>query len=193
MPKILNIAQVVTQDYIIILALMFGAFLIGYFSSLFLNQKQNRKLINKLKQEVNALRQTKSAQNIETIFTEIKPKIVEVVKETQKEKTSIETSQKRVAERARTSYVNYTKSKPKLDFEAIGRGNPQRKDDLTKINGIGPYIEQKLNEIGIYNYSQIGKLNEVDIVILTEIIDFFPGRIERDQWVDQANNLLPIS
>ncbi|MBT4473007.1 MAG: hypothetical protein HOC64_05295 [Bacteroidetes bacterium] len=62
-------------------------------------------------------------------------------------------------------------------------------DRLTQINGIGPYIEQRLNEIGIYNYSQISRLQLRDIVIITSLIDFFPGRIERDNWVEQANEL----
>ena len=61
---------------------------------------------------------------------------------------------------------------------------------MTKINGIGPYIEQKLNEIDIYTYRQISNLKEADIRTVTELIDFFPGRIERDDWVGQAAALL---
>ena len=56
-------------------------------------------------------------------------------------------------------------------------------------NGIGPYIEQRLNEIGIYNYDQISRFKEEDIRVLTELIDFFPGRIERDNWIAQAASL----
>ena len=57
------------------------------------------------------------------------------------------------------------------------------------IKGVGPYIELKLNEIGIYNYDQISRLKESDIRIITDLIDFFPGRIERDNWVGQAEAL----
>ena len=61
---------------------------------------------------------------------------------------------------------------------------------MTKINGIGPYIEEKLNEIDIYTFEQISRLSPADIRALTEIIDFFPGRIERDDWVGQAKYLI---
>lgn len=64
------------------------------------------------------------------------------------------------------------------------------KDDLQKINGIGPAIEKKLNGIGIYNYNQISKFKSDDIIKITEQIKFFPGRIERDDWVGQAIKLL---
>ena len=76
-----------------------------------------------------------------------------------------------------------------LDFESIGNGDKYNADSLTQINGIGPYIEQRLNEIGIYNYSQISRLQLKDITVITHLIDFFPGRIERDNWVYQAQEL----
>ncbi len=74
-------------------------------------------------------------------------------------------------------------------FDNFGRADSNNSNDLTKLNGIGPYIEQKLNEIGIYNYDQISRFNQVDINVITELIDFFPGRIERDNWIGQANSL----
>lgn len=63
------------------------------------------------------------------------------------------------------------------------------KDDLKKINGIGPFIEQKLNDIGIYKFSQISQFDEDLINQITDAIQFFPGRIKRDDWVGQANKL----
>ncbi len=60
------------------------------------------------------------------------------------------------------------------------------KDDLTRINGIGPFIEQKLNEQGIYTYAQISEWDAAAIGQITEAIGYFPGRIERDNWVGQA-------
>ncbi|NND88688.1 MAG: hypothetical protein HKM28_05525 [Flavobacteriaceae bacterium] len=92
--------------------------------------------------------------------------------------------------RTKTNYVNYTKSTPQLNFERFGYGNANAKDDLTQIEGIGPYIEEKLYEIGIYNFDQISKFDESDIRVITDLIDFFPGRIERDNWVQQASGLL---
>ena len=63
------------------------------------------------------------------------------------------------------------------------------KDDLKKINGIGPFIEQKLNSLGIFTYEQISQLDGELINTLTDAIQFFPGRIERDDWVGQATKL----
>ncbi|MFT5237806.1 MAG: putative flap endonuclease-1-like 5' DNA nuclease, partial [Flavobacteriaceae bacterium] len=93
------------------------------------------------------------------------------------------------AEKARSSYVSYNMSSPELDFDSFGYAEKSNKDDLTLIKGVGPYIELKLNEIGIYNYDQIRRLKESDIRIITTLIDFFPGRIERDDWVGQAQQL----
>ncbi len=63
------------------------------------------------------------------------------------------------------------------------------KDDLKKINGIGPFIEQKLNDIGIYTFKQIGQLDDDLIQQVTDAIQFFPGRINRDDWVGQAKGM----
>lgn len=75
----------------------------------------------------------------------------------------------------------------------LGSSDANSKDDLTKIEGIGPFIEEKLNKLGIFNFSQIAKLDSDSIAKLTEAIEFFPGRIERDDWVGQAQKLANLS
>ncbi len=64
------------------------------------------------------------------------------------------------------------------------------KDDLTLINGIGPFIEKKLNDIGVYTYNNIAQWTAEDIERITAQIQFFPGRIQQDNWVGQAAALL---
>ena len=172
--------------------LMLSTFLIGYLSAHYLQKVKYSKLLKKVKRQATSAVNNAKIADIETIFTEIKPKIIEVVKETQSNKQEIATSFKspqEIAETARTSYLTYTKSKPELNFDNFGYASQDEKDDLTKINGIGPYIEQRLNEIGIYNYDQISRFTDEDIRVLTELIDFFPGRIERDSWIAQAQSL----
>lgn len=66
---------------------------------------------------------------------------------------------------------------------------PEEKDDLTLINGIGTFIEKKLNSIGIYTYEQISQMDDDFIEKVTRAIDYFPGRIKRDNWVGQAVRL----
>lgn len=67
------------------------------------------------------------------------------------------------------------------------------RDDLTAIEGIGPFLERKLNEAGIYTYTQISQWSPADINAITHQIQFFPGRIEKDNWVGQANRLLSLA
>ena len=187
-------------NYIGIFALMLSTFLIGYFSAWGMLRGKYQKMLKRLTRKSNQQQQSKEkTKDIDVIFTEIKPKIIEVVKETQEElelqkeieiEETVEIkSPDEITENARTSYITYTHNKPALNFDNFVRADEKDVEDLTQINGIGPYIEQKLNEIGIYNYQQISRFKGEDIRVLTELIDFFPGRIERDDWVGQAEEL----
>ncbi len=64
------------------------------------------------------------------------------------------------------------------------------RNDLTLIKGIGPFIEKRLNMIGIYTYHQISEFTPEIIEHVTKAIEFFPNRILRDNWVGQAKKLL---
>lgn len=75
-------------------------------------------------------------------------------------------------------------------FDKIGTATLAEKDDLTQIDGIGTFLENKLNELGIYTYEQIANFDDSIISIVTNEIAFFPGRIERDQWIKQALSLM---
>ncbi len=59
-------------------------------------------------------------------------------------------------------------------------------DDLKKINGIGPVMEEKLHELGIFTYVQVSKMTEQDYDLLDSIIVEFPGRAQREDWAGQA-------
>lgn len=62
-------------------------------------------------------------------------------------------------------------------------------DDLTKINGITPEIEKKLNAVGVYNFEQISHWDPSDLHRITQEIAFLPGRIESEDWIGQAIKL----
>ncbi|WP_020530922.1 helix-hairpin-helix domain-containing protein [Flexithrix dorotheae] len=66
----------------------------------------------------------------------------------------------------------------------------EEKDDLKKILGIGAFIEKKLNNIGVYTYKQISEFDEELVERVTNAIEFFPGRIYRDNWIGQAKALM---
>lgn len=62
----------------------------------------------------------------------------------------------------------------------------KHKDDLKHISGIGPVIEKKLNNLGIYTFRQISEFTPQIIEHVTSSIKFFPARIGRDNWIGQA-------
>ncbi|GJM02005.1 MAG: hypothetical protein DHS20C08_05060 [Rhodomicrobium sp.] len=73
-------------------------------------------------------------------------------------------------------------------FEGLSAPNGEA-DDLKKIDGVGPVIEKKLNELGIYHYTQIAELSKEQADAIDNAIAF-KGRIERDDWLGQAKKLM---
>jgi predicted flap endonuclease-1-like 5' DNA nuclease len=61
-------------------------------------------------------------------------------------------------------------------------------DDLKRIRGIGVLIEKKLNQMGIAAYEQIANWTADEIDRISQSLDF-KGRIERENWVEQARIL----
>lgn len=82
--------------------------------------------------------------------------------------------------------------KSDIYFNRIGVAKKEEADDLTSISGIGGWIESKLNALDIFTFKQISNFSEVDVQTVTDAIEFFPGRIERDEWVEQATELVRI-
>jgi large subunit ribosomal protein L21 len=62
-------------------------------------------------------------------------------------------------------------------------------DDLKLIGGVGPALEKKLNEAGVTSLSQIADWKAADIAAMDEKLSFH-GRIERDDWIGQAKDLI---
>lgn len=73
---------------------------------------------------------------------------------------------------------------------SVGTASKSDADDLTKINGIGPAYEQRLNDVGIYTYEQISKLKAADRDELSNVDGITRDKIEADEWVKQAKELL---
>ncbi len=61
-------------------------------------------------------------------------------------------------------------------------------DDLKKISGVGPKLEEKLNNLGIYHFSQIESFSDEDIEKVDSELNF-KGRIVREDWLGQAKIL----
>ena len=61
-------------------------------------------------------------------------------------------------------------------------------DDLQRIGGVGPKMQQTLNDLGFYHYDQIANWTEEEIDWVDSRLRF-KGRIRRDDWVGQASAL----
>ena len=71
---------------------------------------------------------------------------------------------------------------------APAAGGTAKADDLTVIKGIGKVIEKKLHEMGITSFRQIAAMTPEDAHRVNEAIEF-PGRVERENWIEQARTL----
>ncbi len=63
-------------------------------------------------------------------------------------------------------------------------------DDLKVIRGIGPRMEELLTTLGVTSWEQLADLDEAGVAGVDNALREFPGRIERDQWVNQARELV---
>jgi predicted flap endonuclease-1-like 5' DNA nuclease len=166
-----------TTAWIEIFLLLFGAFLIGYFfARAYYKRKYQNNLID-YEAEIEKLKVLSMEHANSTYSSGIK-----AVK-TRDRKGELAQP---LDEELRPEFD----LSPKLNIEGSASATEEDKDDLTLISGIGPFIQKKLNGAGIYTYSQISKFSSQDIDDLTEAIKFFPGRIKRDNWVDQAKKLM---
>jgi large subunit ribosomal protein L19 len=65
-------------------------------------------------------------------------------------------------------------------------------DDLTQIKTVAPELAERLAGIGVIKFEQIANFSDDDIANVDEALGL-EGRIERDDWVGQAQRLLAES
>lgn len=66
----------------------------------------------------------------------------------------------------------------------------QEIDDLKEIIGIGKVFEVALNELGVYSFRQLANFGIADIARVNTKLKEFKGRMEQDDWIGQAKELL---
>jgi predicted flap endonuclease-1-like 5' DNA nuclease len=67
---------------------------------------------------------------------------------------------------------------------------PQRIDDLKLINGIGPAVEKRLNDVGIVAFAQLAALSPADIAaVVADLAGLSAERIIKQDWLGQAREL----
>lgn len=62
-------------------------------------------------------------------------------------------------------------------------------DDLKKIKGVGPKLEDLCHELGFYHFDQIAGWGPDEVAWVDENLKGFKGRVTRDNWVEQAKTL----
>ena len=77
---------------------------------------------------------------------------------------------------------------PAEQFELLSapRGAP---DDMSKLNGVGPQLAQKLNDAGIYHYWQLAAMKPEDAATIDRDLKL-NGRLDREGWVNQAREIV---
>lgn len=105
--------------------------------------------------------------------------------EVQKNFAEIEVQQQQALEDVReetvtkTSKGRFTRELPKLEV-----------DNLQEIVGIGKVFEQTLHDLGIVSFRQIADFGIADIARVNSELKESKGRLEQDDWIGQAKDLL---
>jgi NADH-quinone oxidoreductase subunit E len=69
-----------------------------------------------------------------------------------------------------------------------GVERPGKPDDLKLVSGVGPKIEGILNSLGIFTFAQVASWQKAERDWVDGYLNF-KGRIDRDDWVKQAEAL----
>ncbi len=205
---IMLLAQSKTEATIEIVFLLLGAVIIGYitawlfYKSIFLGrikavEYEKDELKNhtiKLSADRNSLHKSliKKDHEIEHLTLEVnalKALHTESVHETDNMTLKNKRTEQLLYEKDEALF-QITQRKHLLDYNSFGTATKAEKDDLQMISGIGPFIEERLHALDIYTFRQISKFSKQDIDTINDAIEYFSGRIERDEWVAQARELV---
>lgn len=75
-------------------------------------------------------------------------------------------------------------------LEIIGKAYPYQRNDLTAIHHIDEKLQALLNEMGIYTYWQISRMNDLACDLLDSLLINFKGQAQKDNWAIQAEALM---
>ncbi|MFL2975241.1 MAG: putative Ig domain-containing protein [Candidatus Thalassarchaeaceae archaeon] len=139
-----------------------------------------RKRQMELEERDNQLAREKAAERFAAMEEELeerKSKLEELDAEAKKKESAL----LRVAEKSKD-----------IDFGILGFATADNKDQLQEIKGIGPFIEEKLNALGIFTFAQISRMTSELEDKVNDAIEFFPGRVKRDEWANQARSFVDL-
>lgn len=99
-------------------------------------------------------------------------------------KKEVPKEKKKAAKAASKPIVSSDPDKP----ERLSAPRDGDADDLKRVKGIGPANEKKLNAFGVYHFDQIANWSAEQAEWIGKELSF-PGRIEREEWIEQAKVL----
>jgi large subunit ribosomal protein L21 len=80
-------------------------------------------------------------------------------------------------------------AEPAAAAKPTGAADQGAADNLSLISGVGPKIKQSLGELGYTRFAQIAALTPEEIETIETALKS-KGRIARDEWIDQARELM---
>lgn len=92
------------------------------------------------------------------------------------------------AAKAATSPSKKPAPKPAAAVKAATAA-PQIPDDIALLKGVGPKLVALLQSMGVTSLEQIAAWSAADVTEIDSKLGTFAGRINRDNWVDQAKLL----
>jgi NADH-quinone oxidoreductase subunit E len=95
---------------------------------------------------------------------------------------------KKPAPKAKTAEKPAAEAVAEAEPETLKEARGGLPDDLKLLKGVGPKLEQTLNELGFFHFDQIAAWGEAEVAWVDSRLKF-KGRIERDGWIDQAAKL----
>ncbi|MBL4645314.1 MAG: NADH-quinone oxidoreductase subunit E, partial [Rhizobiales bacterium] len=105
--------------------------------------------------------------------------------------TSVAATKAKVTPKTKAAAKTKTTEAPISDeFKPSFLATPDggKADDLKQIKGIGPKIEGTLNGLGVFHFHQISDWSDDNKVWIDGYLSF-KGRIDREQWIQQAKVL----
>jgi large subunit ribosomal protein L21 len=90
----------------------------------------------------------------------------------------------------RVTSVGGVAAAPKAEKQAVAKtSGTLDASNLSLISGVGPTIEKKLRAAGIQTWNDIAAWTDADVAKWNDELKL-GGRATREEWVDQANELL---
>jgi predicted flap endonuclease-1-like 5' DNA nuclease len=130
-----------------------------------------------------------SAAEADSAHRETKDRLIALQLEHQKLETREQDLQKRLAAAETLSSMPGGTSAAAPGSGLAGSASEPEIGELQRIRGIGPALERRLNELGVSKLEQLAHLAPADIERINAQLQF-PGRIERERWIEQARAIL---